>query len=156
MHVQIPLRQGLGLLSRKAKKPASLMRATLTASATPPIQSRGDRVVRKSESLSTATGGAKTPRKFFWPKALMLFLTPMAASAWARTVVGTRISRTPRWAVAAAKPGHVDEGAAAHGGHIGVAAQARRLDGLLQDGDVQGVVFHCLAPRQAAGARRPG
>ena len=76
----------------------------MTASATPPIQSFWDRVVRKSTSLSTAAGGAKTPRKFFWPMALTLFLTPMAASAWESTVVGTRRSRTPRWAVAAAKP----------------------------------------------------
>ena len=98
------------------------MRATLTASATPPIQSFWDNVVRKLESLSTAAGGAKTPKKFFWPMALTLFFTPMAASAWARTVVGTRMSRTPRWAVAAAEAHGVDEGAAAYGRHVGMAA----------------------------------
>ena len=79
-----------------------MMRATLRASATPLSQSRLDSVVRKAQSFRTAQGGAKVPRKFFLPKALMPFLTPMEASAWAITVVGIRMRRRPRWAVAAA------------------------------------------------------
>ena len=62
------------------------------------------RVERKRWSLSTANGGQKLPEKILEPYALMPFLTPTPASFWARTVVGTRISRTPRCAVAACKP----------------------------------------------------
>ena len=50
----------------------------------------------------------------------------------------------------------VDEGAAAHSRHVGVAAQARRLDGLVQDGDVQGVVLHRFAPGQKQGGAGQG
>ena len=68
----------------------------------PARQSRSDSVVSRSKSFSTACGGANEPTKFFLPNALMPFLTPTAESSCASTVVGTRISRTPRWAVAAA------------------------------------------------------
>ncbi len=47
-------------------------------------------------------GGIKAPSKFFWPKALMPFFTPIPASFWASTVLGMRIRRMPRWKVAQA------------------------------------------------------
>ena len=52
----------------------------------------------------TAWGGANVPRKFFFPYALMPFFTPTAESSCESTVVGIRMSRMPRCAVAAAKP----------------------------------------------------
>ena len=84
-----------------AEERASLSSATLTASEMPARQSRSDSVVSRSKSFTTACGGANDPTKFL-PNALMPFLTPTPESSCASTVVGTRIRRTPRWAVAAA------------------------------------------------------
>jgi hypothetical protein len=42
----------------------------------------------------------------------------------------------------------VDQGPAAHGRHIGMAAQSRRLHGLMEDGDLERVVLHRLAAGQ--------
>ena len=50
----------------------------------------------------------------------------------------------------------VDEGAAAHGRHVRVAAQSCRLHGLVQDGNVQGIVFHRLAAGQHQGRASQG
>ena len=50
----------------------------------------------------TANGGANVPSVFLARNALMPFLTPIPASFCARTVVGIRTSRTPRWNVAVA------------------------------------------------------
>ena len=80
------------------------MSATFTASAMPEILSRGSSVRRKSMSLSTAKGGAKVPTKFFTPRRLTPFFTPTPESFWARTVVGIRMCRMPRWVVAAIRP----------------------------------------------------
>ena len=88
--------------SIQAKYAASLSSATLTASEMPARQSRSASVSSSSKSFSTACGGENEPMKFFLPKALMPFFTPTAESSCARTVVGTRIRRTPRCAVAAA------------------------------------------------------
>ena len=88
--------------SIQAKNGASLSSATFIASEMPDSQSRSVSVSSRSKSLSTACGGANEPTKFFLPNALIPFLTPTPESSCDRTVVGTRISRTPRWAVAAA------------------------------------------------------
>ncbi len=56
----------------------------------------------KPPSLTIANGGAKTPTRFFVPKALTAFFTPTPLSAWASTVVGSRTWRTPRWKIEAA------------------------------------------------------
>ncbi len=61
------------------------------------------RVAMKSMSFSTANGGRKVPMKFFLPYRLMPFFTPTPESSWDSTVVGTRMARTLRWAIAAAK-----------------------------------------------------
>jgi hypothetical protein len=91
-------------ISISAKKAPSRMSATLIASISPARFSGAGSGARKSLSLITANGGAKVPRKFFFPNALMPFFTPTPPSAWLRLVVGRRMSRTPRCAVAAAKP----------------------------------------------------
>ena len=49
-----------------------------------------------SKSLITANGTAKVPMKFFFPKALMPFLTPTPESFWLNVVVGMRMWRIPR------------------------------------------------------------
>ena len=77
-------------------------RAPLRAWAMPAMAARVGSVRRKSGSMNTANGGAKLPRKFFLPNALMPFFPPTPASACESTVVGTRTTRTPRCAVAAA------------------------------------------------------
>jgi len=63
-----------------AKNSLSFMSATLIASAIPEIQSRCSKVFKKSLSFMIANGVAKVPKKFFLPKALILFFTPTAAS----------------------------------------------------------------------------
>lgn len=88
----------------KAKNAGSLSSATLIASLIPPSHSRWGRPRRKAKSSITANGGANVPRKFFLPNLLTLFLTPTPESFCDGTVVGIRIRRTPRWAVAAANP----------------------------------------------------
>ena len=50
----------------------------------------------------TAKGTANEPTQFFLPKALIAHFTPTPLSSCERVVVGNRINRTPRWAVAAA------------------------------------------------------
>ena len=57
-----------------------------------------------SKSLITAQGTANVPMKFFFPKAFIPFFTPTPESSWLRVVVGRRMCRTPRCAVAAASP----------------------------------------------------
>ena len=78
----------------------------------------------------------------------------MAASAWARDRGGHPDEPDAPVGRGRGKTRHVDEGAAAHGRHIGVAAQARRLDGLMEDGDVQRIVFHRFPAGEQQG--RPG
>ena len=50
----------------------------------------------------TANGGTNVPAKFFLPNRLTPFLTPTPESACDSTVVGTRTTRMPRCAIAAA------------------------------------------------------
>ena len=61
-------------------------------------------MMSRSKSLMTAKGGANVPMKFFFPNALIPFFTPTPESHWLNVVVGMRMCRTPRCAVAAASP----------------------------------------------------
>ncbi len=68
----------------------------------PEMRSRAGSVPSSARSFTTPKGGAKEPTKFLRPNALIAFLTPMPASFCPSTVLGIRIRRTPRCAVAAA------------------------------------------------------
>ena len=130
--------------SSQAKNSGSRISATLTASAMPAIVSRRPRLSRNRRSLRTANGGTNVPRKFFTPNALTPFFTPDA-----RVGLGEHRGREPHRPDPAVRgrggvPRGVEEGAAAHDDHEGLAVEPERVEDGLEGRQRGGVVLDRL------------
>ena len=85
----------------------------------------------------TAYGGANVPMKFFLPKALMPFFTPMPESAWLRVVVGNAHVAHAAMRGGGGKTGDVQQRAAADGNQIRMPVNVVAVNVRMDFGDVR-------------------
>ena len=112
-------RQHVGAVipSGSGRASGSRMMPALMISYSPARYSRSGSVSSTAGSMSTASGWWKLPIRFLPLTRLTPVLPPMAASTCASSVVGICSTGMPRMKMAARKPRHVVDDAAAEGDH---------------------------------------